>query len=606
MSRARGLITGDGFESRTSGMYDFEDNVRIASISNKGSGGLRKVGMENRELRVTGFSYPYSFAWSPDGLHLYIAYSGDYIIHYTVTTPFTDDGISTQATFNNTGYDSNVVGIEISPDGRYIYFCGYDRDTANQFTMTSAYNIAASANNTTFNPGYEQANKRLDNIFDIGSADGTLRGIEFNNDGTKMYLVGLGDDNIQQFSLSTAYEVGTQSYDGAYNVGADGHLYPYNIRWNNDGTKIFVVNYYTDLIVEYSVSNAYDVTSGTITEGTNFTTTSYESNPYDVAFNSDGTQMFVIGNGSDKIHEWTLSTGFDLSSTVTYVSGTALGLTNPTAFDISPDGTLMAVVDYNTDTLKGFTLSTPFDSSTISSTQSIDLSTDRWWSNPSASGSNYLTNYWVVPAGCRFNGDGTTITIMDNYSTVYDKAISVPLVVPYDVRGFADGTVDGYSQGVGASNTIRFSRDGKKFYIMDHNDDLIYQWSLHTPYVLGRGSTTAVYDGTSTNLSSNADTAQYSFDWTPDGKGIFVCGNSTDTISFWEVAVPYDVTSTITYGHYIDITGWEGDPRELRVVNCYNANKDTAYDPGNPRTAGYKLHILGLGAKKIMEFDINF
>lgn len=603
MSRARGLITGDGLESRTSGMYDFEDNVRIASISNKGSGGLRKIGLEDRQLRVTGFTYPYSFAWSPDGLHLYIAYNGDYIIHYTVNTPFTDDGISTQATFNTTQYDSDTIAIEISPDGRYLYFGGYVRDGVLQFTMTSAFNIASSPNNTTFSPGYEQSNKRLDNIFSIGTSDSSIRGIEFNNDGTKMYLVGFQDDNIQQFSLSTAYAVGTASYDGAYNVGADGLSYPYGMRWNNDGTKMFVVNYYTDTIVEYSVSNAYDVTSGTITEGTNFSTSSYESSPFDVAFNSDGTKMYVIGNGGDEVNEWSLSTGFDLSSTVTHVSATSLGLTNPAAFDISPDGTFMAVVDYNSDTLKGFTLSTPFDSSTISATQSIDLSSDRWPSGPS--GTAYLTNYWITPAGCRFNGDGTTITILDRYNVNVDKAVSVPLVVPYDVRGFADGAVDGYTEGVGSPNTFRFSPDGTKFYIMDSSDDAIYQWSLHTPYVLGRGSTTAVYDGKTASLSS-ADAIQQSFDWTPDGKGIFVCGSDTDTISFWEVEIPYDITSTVTYAHKIDITGWEISPREIRVVNCYNANKDTAYAAGNPRTAGWKLHILGTGSKIIYEHDINF
>ena len=604
MSRARGLITGDGFESRTSGMYDFEDNVRIASISNKGSGGLRKVGMENRELRTTGMTYPYSFAWSPDGLHLYIAYSGDYIVHYTVTTPFTDDGLSVQATFNNTPYDSSTLGIEISPDGRYLYFGGLDRDGVMQFTMTSAFDIASSANNTTFSPGYEQSNKRLDNIFSIGTADGYVRGVEFNNDGTKMYLIGFGDDNIQQFSLSTAYTVGTASYDGYYSLSADGITSPYTMRWNNDGTKFFVTDYSANTVIEYSVSNAYDVTSGTITEGTNYDVGSYETNPYDVAFNADGTKMYVIGNSSDKIHEWTLSTGFDLSSTVSYVSGTSLGMTDPAAFDFSPDGTLMAVVDYGTDDLKGFTLSTGFDSSTISATQAIDLSNLRWPSGPS--GNYYLTNYWATPTGCRFNGDGTTITILDRYSTSTDKAVTVPLVVPYDVRGFADGTVDGQAEGVSTPNSFRFSRDGTKFYIFDGYDDAIYQWSLHTPYVLGRGSTTANYDGTSPNLSSNADTIQYAFDWTPDGKGIFVCGTSTDSISFWEVATPYDVTSTVTYGHYIDITGWENDPREIRVVNCYNANKDTSYAAGNPRTAGWKLHVLGTGSDKLYEFDINF
>ena len=80
MSRARGLISGANVESRTSGMYDSEDNIRISAIS---TDGLHKVAMENKSIWVTGQTYPYDFAWSPDGLHLYLAYNGDYIRHYT-------------------------------------------------------------------------------------------------------------------------------------------------------------------------------------------------------------------------------------------------------------------------------------------------------------------------------------------------------------------------------------------------------------------------------------------------------------------------------------------------------------------------------------------
>ena len=158
------------------------------------------------------------------------------------------------------------------------------------------------------------------------------------------------------------------------------------------------------------------------------------------------------------------------------------------------------------------------------------------------------------------------------------------------------------------NNNIKLSFDksinqyGTKFYIFDGADDAIYQWSLHTPYVLGRGSTTSNYDGKTAALTT-PDATQYAFDWTPDGKGIFICGTSADSISFWEVATPFDVTSTITYGHAIDITGWETDPREIRVVNCYNANKNTS---GNPRTAGWKLHVIGTGSDVLYEFDINF
>ena len=40
--------------------------------------------------------------------------------------------------------------------------------------------------------------------------------------------------------------------------------------------------------------------------------------PRDVAFNNDGTKMFVVGH-NDEVDEFILSTGFDLSSTITYV-----------------------------------------------------------------------------------------------------------------------------------------------------------------------------------------------------------------------------------------------------------------------------------------------
>ncbi len=585
MSKARGLITGGNFESRSSGMYDSVDNVRIAAIS---QAGLKKVGSQQTNLYTTGMSYPYAFAWSPDGLHLYLTYNGDYIRHIECTSPFNTSGSSTSATFNCSPYDSNTYSVEVSPDGRYLYFGGTTADTINQFTMENQWDISTNPTNNLFSPGYEQINKRLDNIYGIGSGDGYVRGLEFNNDGTKLYLIGRGDDNIQQFTLSTAYAVGTASYDGAYNVGGDGLGSPYGFRWNNDGTKFFVVDYGLDSVIEYSASNAYDVTSGTITEGTNYSVSSYETNPFDVGFNADGTQMFVIGSTSDKIHEWTLSTGFDLSSTVTYVSGTALGLANPTGFDFNPDGTKMIAVDYDTDTVKAYNLSTGFDSSTISNYETLDLSTIMWAGNPS--GTTYLTNYIAAPSGCRFNGDGTTFTVLDVYSSAYDKAVSFPLTTAYELSSFADGCIDLTTRASNYPVSFRFNSDGTKCYVLDGSDDRIYQWSLAAPYVLGRGSTAMVYDGVSSSLTTS-DPALRGFDFTPDGKGIFTCGNSTDTIGHYTLSVAYDVTSTLTFVAAIDTSSFEADPQEVRVVNTPD---------------GYKLHFLGAGSDKIFEMDINF
>tara|TARA_R100001443_G_scaffold116964_1_gene139287 strand:- start:32 stop:1828 length:1797 start_codon:yes stop_codon:yes gene_type:complete len=598
MSKSRGLISGSTtVRSRTSGMYDNDDNVRLSNIS---TNGLDSLGFGRSILAENIASSAYDFEWSPDGLHLYIAESGDYIKHYTVTKPFTTTGKTQVESFNISTYDSSNYGFTMSPDGKYFYGSGPNRDGIFMFTSNVPYYLTnggalITPSRTTFAYGYNQINHYLDNIFGIGSADGGIRGIEFNGDGTKMYLIGFSDDNIQQFSLSTPYEIGdaydASAYDGAYNIGGDGITSPQGMRWNDDGSKFFVVDSSLDSVIEYSVSNAYDVTTGTITEGTNFSVNSYENNPYDVAFNADGTKMFVIGTSSDKIHEWTLSTGFDLSSTVTYVSGTSLGLTNPAAFDFSPDGTFMAVVDWYSDILKGYTLSTGFDSSTISATQTHDLTTIEG----SSYGATTIKNHFTTPYGCRFNGDGTKITIMDGYSSSYDKAASMPLLIPYDVRGLADGYLNTIAQGMDNPWTIRFSRDGKKLYILDGSDSKIYQWALHTPYALGRGSSIVTFEGKSSSINGG-DPSPRGFDWTHDGKGMFFMGASNDTIYFYTVSTPFDVTSTLTYKSSYDISYFEAYPYVIRVVNCHSR------DDGG----GYKLQLLGVDKDDIFEYDINF
>ena len=598
MSKARGLISGErNIQSRTSGMYDSDDNVRIANISNNGIEGL---GLDHTSILENIVTTAFDFTWSRDGLHLYVAQSGDYINHYTVTKPFSSTGLTQVQTLDLRKYESNNYCIEMSPDGKYFYCGGVDRDTVFMFTTNTPYYVynGVSNNQTVselyFAYGYNQINQYLSNIFSEGSSDSYVRSIEFNGDGTKMYLTGYGDDNIQQFSLSTPYKIGHASdnsaYDGDYDLGADGHISPYDIRWNNDGSKFFILDTVSDTVVEYSVSNAYDVTTGTVTEGTNFSiNSSYESSPSAFGFNADGTKMYVVGTSSDKIHEWTLSTGFDLSSTVTYVSGTSLGLTHPTHFDFSPDGTLMAMIDYNNDTLNGYTLSTGFDTSTISATQTIDLSTVEGGSSQTVN----IFNWFGVPMGCRFNGDGTTITIMDRYSSSYDKAASVPLLIPYDVRGYADGVLSKDGTGMDYPFAVRFSPDGKRIYVLDSTDDGIYQWSLHTPYVIGRGSSVAVYEGYK-NVGAQ-DNVPRGFEWTPDGKGLFVIGTDSRNLYFYQVETPFDITGTLTYKDKYYVNHFESTPYAIRIVNCYNRND-----------GGYKLQLLGTGSDDLFEFDINF
>ena len=148
----------------------------------------------------------------------------------------------------------------------------------------------------------------------------------------KLYTCGYGTDVINQYTLSTAYKVDTATRDGGYDMTGDGAATLKGLD-KPDGTKFFITDRGSPAeVVEYGVSNAWDITTGTITEGTNFSVSSYLTSPYDVAFNSSGTRMYVIRQSGDDIIEYDLSVGYDLSSamTVTYV-GTSGNLGGPTS-----------------------------------------------------------------------------------------------------------------------------------------------------------------------------------------------------------------------------------------------------------------------------------
>ena len=76
--------------------------------------------------------------------------------------------------------------------------------------------------------------------------------------------------------------------------------------------------------------------------------------PTDVTFNSDGTKFFLTSTANDSIHEYTLSVGFDLSSTVAY-SGESLNITaqspSPSGIVSNNDDSKFFVIEFTGSTI---------------------------------------------------------------------------------------------------------------------------------------------------------------------------------------------------------------------------------------------------------------
>ena len=65
-------------------------------------------------------------------------------------------------------------------------------------------------------------NNNLDAVFvdafSVASQETDLQGITFNTDGTKMYVTGKVGDDVNEYTLTTGFDVSTASYDYRYSV----------------------------------------------------------------------------------------------------------------------------------------------------------------------------------------------------------------------------------------------------------------------------------------------------------------------------------------------------------------------------------------------------
>ena len=171
--------------------------------------------------------------------------------------------------------------------------------------------------NLTFVSSAQAAATFVDS-FDVSTRDTTPRGLAFNNDGTKMFVVGDTGNDINSYTLSTGFDLSTATFN---DINGDGSGFdisgqetvPRGLTFNNDGTKMFVVGDNGNDINEYTLSVGFDLTS-TVTHVGEFDISDQETNPQGIAFNTTGTKMFIVGNVGNDINEYTLSCAFKVTS----------------------------------------------------------------------------------------------------------------------------------------------------------------------------------------------------------------------------------------------------------------------------------------------------
>ena len=214
--------------------------------------------------------------------------------------------------------------------------------------------------------------------FDVSDQATRPRGITFNNDGSKMYIVGWVGDDVNEYNLSANFDVSSPTFVQSYSFmtptqASNLENQPTSVKFNNDGTKMFITGRGSNDLNEFILSTAYDVSTAEHETQLPFDSTDEDINAFD--FNNDGTMLFITGTENELMHQFKVNVAFDLSEGVELVRTKDLpGLNdenNPSAGEDEPfniefnlDGTRMFVIGTKGNDVNQYSLSIAFNIST--------------------------------------------------------------------------------------------------------------------------------------------------------------------------------------------------------------------------------------------------
>ena len=234
--------------------------------------------------------------------------------------------------------DTSPYGLVFNNDGTKMYFVGTTNDSVYEYTLGTAFNIVTAV--------FVQS-------FSVAAQDTVPTGLAFNNDGTKMYVLGNTNKSVYEYTLGTAFNISTASFVQSFSVGNQ-DASPLGLAFNNDGTKMYVLGSGSDVIIEYGLGTAFNIATAVFVQS--FSIAAQDAFPVDLAFNNAGTKMYFSGNGSKSIYEYDLSTAFNISTAVFTVSFSVVADDALTGLAFNNDGTKMYTAGRVNDSVYEYTI----------------------------------------------------------------------------------------------------------------------------------------------------------------------------------------------------------------------------------------------------------
>ena len=408
------------------------------------------------------------------------------------------------------------VGLRFKSDGTKVYVLSTSAsDAVYQYSLSTAWDVSTAS--------YDSVS------LSVATQTTSPIGMYFKADGTSVYVASLSPTTIYQYDLTTAWDLSTASYASkSYNASTQMGTEMRDVLFKPDGASMYLTSSNNDAVYQYTLSTAWDVSTASY-DSKSFNLASFDSTPQSTDFNSDGTKFYMNGQQYDHVRQFSLTTAYDISTAtddaITFdfssqETGSVVGIS------FGDSGNKLYIVGITNDTI--------YQYSTVLTTNTLDLSTGSVFeltptsdiqvtlTNPAASGTS-------SGATLLLNGAGTT---------------------GYDIGNAIDPSVS-FSTASDPSAGIAFSTDGTKMYLGQLDLDSVVEYSLSTAFDI----TTASLSHTFSVLSQDTFIGGIAFK--PDGTSLYITGRSADNVYQYTLSTAWDL-STASYASKTLYVGSQG------------------------------------------------
>lgn len=287
----------------------------------------------------------------------------------------------------------------------------------------------------------------------------------FKDDGTKLYILSDTSNGVYEFDLSTAWDITTATYRYRFYIG-DKETNAQAMYFKPDGLELYITGLTGDDVNQFTLTNAWDLTTASWTaESTEHVATDV----YGLAFNDDGTKLITVRN-ADLIQEHTLSTGWDI--TTMSAGGSTHNIvgaeTTPRAARFKDDGTAFYVTGSNSDRLTRFNMTSAYDITTATASPGDSSSDDDNFTEGMYIDRNQ-EYYYTIENGSTQGFGGSVVR---RYGTSNPGSLTADFADWEKMQVF-----DVSAQVSTVGSDVKLSDDGLYMYVLKNAEDL-YQYNL--------------------------------------------------------------------------------------------------------------------------------